>query len=131
MAAEQRAGRLGRSGELIALAVLVVKGYRLRHRNWRGPSGELDLVMERRGRIVFVEVKTRSGRQFGGAEAAFDRAKRAAVARTAASYLSRFGLWDRPCRFDLVAIERIGRLPGWRIRHTVDAFAPDRGRLLA
>jgi putative endonuclease len=126
-----RPGRLGRSGELIALAFLMLKGYRLRHRNWRGPSGELDLVVERRGEIVFVEVKTRSSELLGGAGAAFDTAKKAAVARTAAAYLSRFGLWERPCRFDLVAIERIARLPGWRIRHIVGAFAPDQGRVLA
>ena len=130
MAAERRPGRLGRSGELIALALLLLKGYRLRHRNWRGPSGELDLVMEHRGGIVFVEVKTRSSQRFGGAGAAFDRAKRAAVTRTAASYLGRFGLWQRCCRFDLVAIERTGGLVGWRVRHMVDVFEPDRGRLL-
>lgn len=87
--------------------------------------------MEQRGRLVFVEVKTRSSDLFGGAAAALNAAKRAAVARAAAEYLSRYGLWDRPCRFDLVAIERIGRPPWWRIRHVVDAFAPDRGRILA
>lgn len=131
MAAENRAGRLGRAGEQAALALLLVKGYRLRHRNWRGPSGEIDLVMEQRGRLVFVEVKTRSSELFGGAAAALNAAKRAAVARAAAAYLSRYGLWDRPCRFDLVAIERTGRMPWWRVRHVVDAFAPDLGRILA
>lgn len=125
-----RSERLGRGGELAALILLLLKGYRLRHRNWRGPSGELDLVVERGGRIVFVEVKTRSSELYGGAVAALDRDKRSAVARTAASYLGRYGLWDRPCRFDLVAIERVERFPGWRPRHVVGAFEPDLGRLM-
>ena len=126
-----RSERLGRGGELAALILLLLKGYRLRHRNWRGPSGELDLVVERGGRIVFVEVKTRSSELYGGAVAALDRDKRLAVARTAASYLGRYALWDRPCRFDLVAIERLERFPWWRPRHVVGAFAPDLGRLMA
>ena len=124
-------GRLGRGGERAALILLLLKGYRPRHRNWRGPSGELDLVVERGGRIVFVEVKARSSELFGGAVAAFDRDKRLAVARTTAAYLSRNGLWDRPCRFDLVTIERTNRFPWWRPRHIVGAFEPDLGRLLA
>ena len=131
MAAERPSDRLGRAGELAALVLLVIKGYRLRDRNWRGSSGEIDLVMERRGYVVFVEVKTRSSELFGGAAAALNAAKRGAVTRTAAAYLSRYGLWDRPCRFDLVAIERMGRPPWWRIRHVAGAFAPNLGRLLA
>ena len=125
-----RSERLGRGGELAALILLLLKGYRLRHRNWRGPSGELDLVVERGGRIVFVEVKTRSSELYGGAVAALDRDKRLAVARTAASYLGRYALWDRPCRFDLVAIERVTRFPWWRSRHVAGAFSPDLGRLM-
>ncbi len=132
MAADRRPRhqRLGRGGERAALILLLVKGYRLRHRNWRGPAGELDLVVERGGLLVFVEVKTRSSELYGGALEAFDRDKRLAVARTAAAYLSRFSLWDRPCRFDLVAIERLERFPWWRPRHVVGAFRPDFGRLL-
>jgi putative endonuclease len=109
---------------------LRLKGYRVRDRNWRGPSGELDLVVERHGEIVFVEVKTRSGQGFGGALGAVDRAKRSAIDRTASAYLGRHGLWNRPCRFDIVTVERAPRLPWVRIRHFVDAFGEDRGRLM-
>ena len=122
-----RPRRLGRAGEWAALVLLVLKGYRLRHRGWRGPSGELDLVMQRRREVVFVEVKTRSSADFGGAGAAVHAKKRDALVRTAAAYLSRFGLWERPCRFDVITIERGGAL-GWHIRHHADAFQPDLGR---
>lgn len=132
MAAERRPRRerIGRGGERAALILLLLKGYRPRHRNWRGPAGELDLVVERGGQIVFVEVKTRSSQLCGGALAAFDRDKQRSVVRTAAAYLGRYSLWDRPCRFDLVAIERGERIPWWRLRHVVGAFRPDLGRML-
>lgn len=129
--AERRSGLLlGRRGELAALILLAVKGYRLRHRNWRTPEGELDLVVERGGEVVFVEVKSRAGTGYGGAAAAVDADKRRRLARTASVYLSRFRLWDRPCRFDVVTVERAGGLLRWRLRHLPDAFRPDLGRLL-
>jgi len=119
---------LGRLGEWMALALLLAKGYRPRHRNWRGAGGELDIVAERRGEIIFVEVKTRSSSLLGGAGAAVDQKKRRTLTRVSASYLSRHELWDRPCRFDIVTIEKKTRFPYWRIRHWVDAFSPDLGR---
>lgn len=121
-------GKLGRRGEWIALALLVTKGYRPRHRNWRGAGGELDLVLERRGEIVFVEVKTRSTDLYGGAGAAVDARKRRILTRTSSAYLSSFELWDRPSRFDIVTIERLPRFPFWRVRHYTNAFSPDLGR---
>jgi putative endonuclease len=122
--------RTGRRGELVALILLTLKGYRLRHRNWRGTTGELDLVFDRRGEVVFVEVKARSGEMFGGAVGAVDRDKQSAMTRTAASYLSRHGLWERPVRFDVVTVERRSGLPGWRVRHLKNVIRPDLGRLM-
>lgn len=118
----------GRLGEWVALIWLLVKGYRLRHRNWRGPSGELDLVMSRRGEVIFVEVKARSGTDFGGAVGAVDRSKRAALVRTASAYLSRFRLWDNPCRFDVVAVEKKRNGHGFKVSHLPNAFRADLGR---
>ena len=120
--------RLGRHAEWAALFLLLLKGYRLRHRNWRGAGGELDLVVQRRGEVVFVEVKARSSDLYGGAVAAVDSNKRRTLVRTAAGYLSRYGLWERPCRFDVVTIERKGGVFPWRLRHFRDAFQPDLGR---
>ncbi len=120
--------RTGRRGELAALVLLLLKGYRLRDRNWSSPVGELDLVMERRGEVVFVEVKTRRGTGFGGALGAVDALKRKQLVRVATSYLSRHGLWERPCRFDVVGVERVGGLFPWRIRHVAGAFRADVGR---
>lgn len=123
-----RRHRFGRAAERIALLLLLAKGYRLRHRNWRGAGGELDLVMERRGGIVFVEVKARSSGDFGGAAGAFDEKKRKTLTRVSAAYLGRFSLWDRPCRYDLIGVEKLGGVVPWRIRHYRNVFRPDRGR---
>jgi putative endonuclease len=120
--------RTGRAGEFVALLRLVVGGYRIRHRNWRHGRVELDIVAERRGTVIFVEVKTRSGTDFGGAAAAVDARKREHVVRCAAAYLSREGLWERPTRFDVITVE-----PGLlglplKVSHYTDAFQSDLGR---
>jgi putative endonuclease len=121
---------LARAGEWIALVLLLLKCYRPRHRNWRGAGGELDLVVERRHEIVFVEVKARSSELFGGAAAAVDGEKRRHLVRASAAYLSAHGLWERPCRYDIVTVERVDRFPFWRVRHYRNAFRADLGRLM-
>jgi len=118
----------GRRAEWLALVLLLVKGYRPRHRNWRGAGGELDLVVERGGEIIFVEVKARASELFGGAVAAVDAAKRRHLIRASSAYLSRFDLWDRPCRFDILAIERTDSFPFWRVQHLKNAFQTEVGR---
>jgi len=118
----------GRRAEWAVLLMLVCKGYRPLHRNWRGAGGELDLVMRHRGETVFVEVKARSGDLYGGAAASFDKKKRRVLERTASAYLGRHGLWQRPCRFDFVTVERRRGILPWRIRHYRNAHRPDLGR---
>jgi putative endonuclease len=120
--------RLGRRAECAALLLLMSKGYRPRHRRWRGSGGELDLVMQHRDTTVFVEVKARSDDLYGGAAAALDAKKQKVLTRAASAYLGRYGLWERPCRFDLVTIEKTGGLFPWRIRHYRDVFQPNLGR---
>ncbi len=114
----------------MALVLLLLKGYHLRHRRWRALGGELDLVMERGGVVVFVEVKTRSGSSFGGAVASVNHGKRERIIRAASAYLSRFELWESPSRFDVVTLEKKAGLWPWRIRHWVGAFRADCGWLL-
>ncbi|PPL16511.1 YraN family protein [Microterricola pindariensis] len=63
----QRLGNqwLGRYGEQQAVRYLESTGYRVLERNWRCRHGEIDVVAELRGQLVFVEVKTRTSDAFG------------------------------------------------------------------
>lgn len=99
----ERAAR-GRDAEARARRHLEAHGLRLRAANYRCRWGELDLVMETTGTIVFVEVRYRQRADFGGAAASVDARKRGRLARAAGDYLVRHGLGDRPARFDVVAL---------------------------
>lgn len=56
---------LGRWGEELAARHLTERGYRVLDRNWRCPSGEIDIVAAQGGALVVVEVKTRRSVNFG------------------------------------------------------------------
>jgi putative endonuclease len=96
---------LGELGELAAVHALEAKGYEIRVRNWRVVEGEVDIISETGGTIVFVEVKTRRNRKYGYPEEAITRKKRARLIKAAQMYLDENNLQDVDWRFDLVAIE--------------------------
>jgi len=78
-------------------------GYVVVDRNWRVRGGELDLVLERDGEIVFCEVKTRATARFGSPLEAVDGRKRRFLRRTAMCWLDANGRRGR-VRFDVAAI---------------------------
>lgn len=57
--AKRRHERRGRVSELLAAAVLCLKGYRIIDRRYRSRAGEIDLIAVRGRRLAFVEVKLR------------------------------------------------------------------------
>lgn len=70
LAERQGAEFRGRLAEWIAMALLILKGYRILGRRLRGPFGEIDLVAVRGRRVAFVEVKQRRHRADAEAAAA-------------------------------------------------------------
>jgi putative endonuclease len=92
----------GRKAESAAEQYLRGLGYRIRDRNVRFSYGELDLVVERAGVLVFVEVKARRTDSYGGAPYAVDSRKQARIIRLAAQYLARHKLKNQSCRFDVL-----------------------------
>ncbi|WP_457571354.1 YraN family protein [Desulfovulcanus sp.] len=96
--------RVGRSGEDLAASYLRKKGYKILDRNWRCNFGELDLVCRHKQVIVFVEVKTRSASTSVLPSEALTHHKRKRLLKTATLYLSKNGLWDQRCRFDLICV---------------------------
>jgi putative endonuclease len=94
----------GQASESLAEQFLCAKGYRILDRNVRTTIGELDLVAEDRGVVVFVEVKGRATNAFGGALLAVNHRKQAKLAKLAGQYLARRHWSDRLCRFDVVLV---------------------------
>lgn len=111
----------GRAGEDAAAAYLASQGYRILERNLRFRAGEIDLVAEESGTLVFVEVKTRTGTSFGSAAEAVTVGKQKRLIRLAGLYLARRGGTPPPCRFDVVTV---GPGPGgeWVCRVIRGAF---------
>jgi putative endonuclease len=95
----------GQTSEARAEQYLREKGYRILERNLRTRLGELDLVAEDAGVLVFVEVKARASEAFGGALLAVDRRKRAKLVALASQYLAQRHWMHRMCRFDVVLVQ--------------------------
>lgn len=115
--------RLGVLGERFAEAYLTKRGWRVVARNYRTRWGELDLIcVDDHGRVVFVEVKTRTGMGFGGPREAITQGKRRHL-RQAAGLWMRSEPWpegSRGVRFDVVGV-LVGR-DGVDIDHIKGAF---------
>jgi putative endonuclease len=95
---------LGRSGEAATLDVYLRRGFHAIARNWRCALGELDLVVERDGLLVFCEVKTRSGAVFGGGYEAVTRTKRRKLRQLAEAFLAASRVRHRDVRFDVASV---------------------------
>lgn len=100
---------LGRYGEDVAARHLQDAGLVLLDRNWRGPSGEIDLVLRDGRTLVVCEVKTRSSTRCGNPHEAVDELRLRRLARLGLEWLRAHGLEERPIRLDLVAVMRSGR----------------------
>ena len=93
-------------------------GLRVLARNWRCRHGEIDLVAEEGGTLVFAEVRYRRDARFGGAAESVTAAKQARLIAAARLYLMRWP--DADCRFDVLLLDA---LDAGRIRWIRNAFA--------
>ena len=96
---------LGLVGEDLAARALEARGYAILERRYRTDRGEIDIIAEDGDTLVVVEVKARADREFGSAAECVTPSKQRQVARMAAEYLATHLVADRPCRFDVVAID--------------------------
>ena len=111
VAAGKTTKAIGDEAETRALAWLLAQGLVHVQRNYRvarGPrarGGEIDLIMrEKSGELVFVEVRARRDRRFGGAAASISASKQQRIIFAARCYLAGLAALP-PCRFDVLAIE--------------------------
>ncbi|RKY89283.1 YraN family protein [candidate division KSB1 bacterium] len=117
---DERKG-IGRYGEDIACNYLRKRGYKIIERNFRRSDGEIDIVAEFQGTLVFIEVKTNKKGGFGEPEFRVTQKKQKQIGKMANIYLQEMNLYNIDCRFDVLAIklEKDGFV---KINHIKDAF---------
>ncbi|MTI15254.1 YraN family protein [Sansalvadorimonas verongulae] len=115
----------GLAAENQALAFLQKQGLRLRERNYACKAGELDLVMNDKDTLVFIEVRFRKSDNYGSAEESVTHRKQARLNRAAAHYMQTFRLTDKvPCRFDIITIHPDRNRDGNQVNWIRNAFGP-------
>lgn len=100
-----RRQRTGRRGEELAVAKLAALGCQIVTRNYRCPYGEVDIICQDGSALAFVEVRARTGDDYGSPEESMTPAKQARLANVAAHYLQENEMEASDWRIDLVAIE--------------------------
>ena len=115
---------LGKQGELLACEELERRGYAILATRFRTRFGEIDIIAEDRGTLVFVEVKARRTNKYGSAAEAISIWKQRRIGAMALDYLAYAGRLDDPCRFDVVAIDGLGT-HRMTLRVIEDAFVID------
>lgn len=99
---------VGQQGESLACQYLSRQGYKVIVRNYRTKLGEIDIIAEEQGTLVFVEVKTRRGHQCGHPFEAVTCNKCRQISKVALEYLAETGREGQSARFDVVAISFVG-----------------------
>jgi putative endonuclease len=95
---------LGIFGEDFASSYLQGKGYTIIGRNFKARYGEIDIIAMKDNILVFVEVKTRTGTQFGLPEEAVTKRKIHEVVETAQYYCLLHPDVPKAQRIDVIAI---------------------------
>ena len=114
--------RLGMEGEVLAATGLERLGYRILQRRYRSRFGEIDLIAEDAGTVVFIEVKTKTDSRFGDPAEMVTAQKQRRLVSMAEEYATGHALHATPCRFDVVAIDASVQPP--RVTVYKDAFRP-------
>ena len=96
--------RLGENGERMASRHLLNQGYSILEKNYRCRYGEVDIVAQQGAELVFTEVRTRRGTEFGTAQESVTATKAKHLIAASQHYLERHSLTDLDWRIDLVSI---------------------------
>lgn len=110
----------GRLGEEKALSFLQNSGYKILDRNVRiRKFGEIDIIAEENGQLVFIEVKNRNSLTFGFPQESIIRKKQQRMVRLALMYIKKRNLKLKNVRFDVLAIFQL------KCELIKNAFNPD------
>lgn len=113
---------LGRNGEQEAARFLLNEGYEIVESNWRFKHEEIDLIVKRDRFLVFVEVKSRSSKDFGHPSEAVSKSKIDHLLEASNAYLEVHDL-DIEVRFDVITV--VFENGNSELEHFEDAFGPE------
>ncbi len=111
---------LGKRGEMLAAEYLLKANYRILERNWRFSKAEIDIIAEKSGVLIFIEVKTRSDTRFGEPESFISARKERMMQEAAAAYMVE-KQYEWEIRFDVIGILLAGN-GTFSLRHFEDVF---------
>lgn len=95
---------IGKNGEALAEAYLLMKGYKILEKNFRCFRGEIDLIALDKSQIIFIEIKSRHGKKYGLAAEAVTEEKLKHICKTAEYYLVTKKLENQDVRIDVIEI---------------------------
>lgn len=110
----------GLLGERVAERWLEARGWRVLQRRYRSGHRDIDLIAQRDSLVAFVEVKARTGSEFGDPVEAVNWKKRNDLVRSASTWIDRHGRPGEVYRFDVIGVLVTG--PRIRVRHVENAF---------
>ncbi|MDD2463270.1 MAG: YraN family protein [Desulfobulbus sp.] len=116
------AQKTGQWGELQALEYLTRRGYAVVATNYRKRFGEIDIIAQKAGVLVFVEVKSRSQLVFGSPLEAVDLRKQQRICRVAMEYLQTHQCGECNARFDVISVVSEPGMETAQIEHIENAF---------
>ena len=123
MSLEIREGA-GDAGEAAAVEHFRNLGYGILSRNYKTRYGELDIVLQKGNRVVFVEVRLRRARDWGTPESTVTRSKQSRIVKSAIQFIKEMRLKDMEFRFDVLAFDEE------EVRHIENAFDAPRRYIL-
>ena len=101
----------GKFGETLAKNFLIKKGYKIIFENFRTKFSEIDLIAEKNNKLIFIEVKYRTNKNFGLAEESINFSKIEKISNAAKIFINNF--YRGKCKnfqIDVVAINNFDRL---------------------
>lgn len=113
---------VGKKGEQIAGNFLLSKGYTILVRNWIWEKAEIDIIAEKDGQLIFLEVKTRKSNFFGYPEQFVSTVKEQNMERASSAYIEEVQ-HEGEVRFDIIAITFLKK-EAYKVHHIEDAFFP-------
>lgn len=105
----------GKHGEDLAVKFLQKAGYIILKKNFRASIGEVDIIAEDDGTLVFIEVKSRTSLRYGSPKEAITEQKKRQISKAALVFMNRNKLFGHRARFDVVAIQMVEGRPQFEL----------------